>query len=187
VLAIVAIALAGAGLLALLHSRNGFAIWLPSKLERFILVAGLAGLMAGIMIAVDSRVIFPADLNVLFPQSLLFYPVIDYAVQIIFHLLPLAVLLLLGSWFWPEASISAILWPSLLFVAMLEPILQITFFVGEFPNWTVAFIAFHIFVFNVIELALFQRYDFITMFSFRLIYYLLWHILWGSFRLRLLF
>lgn len=37
------------------------------------------------------------------------------------------------------------------------------------------------------RLALFKRYDFVTMYTFRLVYYLLWHIVWGVIRLRLLF
>lgn len=39
---------------------------------------------------------FPRDLNVPAPQSLLFYPVMGYVVEVVFHALPLA--LLLPSW-----------------------------------------------------------------------------------------
>ena len=34
---------------------------------------------------------------------------------------------------------------------------------------------------------LFQRYDFMAMHAFRLVYYLTWHIVWGYARLKLLF
>ena len=37
------------------------------------------------------------------------------------------------------------------------------------------------------ELLIFKRYDFIAMYAFRLVYYLIWHIVWGYARLRSLF
>jgi hypothetical protein len=33
----------------------------------------------------------------------------------------------------------------------------------------------------------FRRYDFVTMYSFRLFYYAYWHIAWGVIRLRVFF
>ena len=36
---------------------------------------------------------FPKDINVPAPQSLLFYPAIGYVVEVVFHALPLALLL----------------------------------------------------------------------------------------------
>ncbi|MCB9291467.1 MAG: hypothetical protein H6560_29470 [Lewinellaceae bacterium] len=41
----------------------------------------------------------------------------------------------------------------------------------------------HIFLINLIQLWLFKRYDFVSMYTFRLVYYLIWHIGWGWVRL----
>lgn len=41
------------------------------------------------------------------------------------------------------------------------------------------FVAVHVFLITVVELWLLKRYDFATMFAFRLLYYLYWHIGWG--------
>jgi len=45
----------------------------------------------------------------------------------------------------------------------------------------------HVFVINIIGLLLFRRHGFIMMYLFRLMYYFLWHILWGHLRLSILF
>ena len=56
--------------------------------------SSLAALLGIVMILVDTKIIFSADMNVLFPESLLFYPAIGFLVEIVFHVLPLAGLLL---------------------------------------------------------------------------------------------
>jgi hypothetical protein len=45
----------------------------------------------------------------------------------------------------------------------------------------------HIYVFNALQLYVFKRYDFLSMYAFRLVYYLHWHVVWGYMRLQLLF
>jgi hypothetical protein len=55
------------------------------------------------------------------------------------------------------------------------------------PPWATAVTTANIYAINVVELRLFRRLDFLAMFSFRLTYYLLWHIAWGHARLSLLF
>jgi hypothetical protein len=72
-------------------------------------------------------------------------------------------------------------------VSILEPIYQTIGFVGLYPMWVVAYVAAHVFLINFLQLSLFRRYDFLSMYGFRLVYYLLWHIVWGYVRLRLLF
>jgi len=186
-IAIVVIALLGGTLLSVLLSRGWFAIYTTEDPKRFLWLSGLAALMAAIMILVDLKVILSEDLNILFPQSLLAYPVIAYAVEILFHALPLSVLLILLTSLSKSVTFSSIIWPCILIVSLLEPVLQLALFVGPHPSWTVAYIGFHIFAINGIQLALFKRYDFISMYAFRLVYYAMWHILWGYVRIRLLF
>jgi hypothetical protein len=186
-IAIVVIVPLGGILLSILLSRGWFAIYTTEEPKRFLLYSGLATLMAAIMILVDLKVIFPEDLNILFPQSLLYYPVIGYAVEILFHILPLSFLLILITSISKSVAYRDIIWPCILSVSLLEPIFQTTFFVGHYPSWAIAYVALHVLAINVIQLMLFKRYDFISMYSFRLMYYIIWHIVWGYVRTRLLF
>ena len=137
--------------------------------------------------AVD-RIVLPEDVNRPFPDSLLFYPTIGFVAEIIFHVLPLTLLLFLLTTLFKGLTFEQLIWPCVFIVALLEPIFQTSFSLSEGYPWTaVIFIALHNFLFNFIQLTLFKQYDFVTMYSFRLVYYLLWHIIWGVIRLQLLF
>lgn len=77
----------------------------------------------------------------------------------------------------------------MLIVALLEPTFQ-TLLLGSsnpYPLWAVAIFWLNLFFFNVFQLLIFKRYDFISMYSFRLGYYIFWHFIWGYIRLKLLF
>jgi len=106
------LAVAGGIFLSILLARNWFSIWIPGQPNRFILAVSLAVFMAGVMIFVDIKVVFHRDLNVLFPRSLMYYPVIDYGVQMLFHVLPLSLLLLLITTI-SNLSYDAVIWPCL--------------------------------------------------------------------------
>ena len=148
----------------------------------------LAALLALVMILFDSRIALPEGINRPFPESLLFYPTIGFVVEILFHVLPLTLLLLLMTSIFKGLTFEQIIWPCILLVALLEPIFQTSFSLsGEYPWTAVIFIALHNFLFNFVQLALFKRFDFVSMYSFRLVYYLLWHIVWGVMRLQRLF
>jgi hypothetical protein len=41
----------------------------------------------------------------------------------------------------------------------------------------------HLWLFGLVEFALFRRYDFASMLTFRLVYYAYWHLAWGTWRL----
>lgn len=187
ILASVGIAVVGGVLLLTLLSRGWFSVYTRAGVARWLWVIVPAVLLAAAMIVVDTRVAFPEDMNALLPHSLMYYPVIGYAVEILFHVLPLSILLFLLSVFLGNTRFEAIVWPAILVVSLLEPVFQARFSVGREPAWTVAYVAAHLLVFNLIQLALFKRYDFVTMYGFRLVYYALWHIVWGQLRLGLLF
>jgi hypothetical protein len=175
-------------LLAFLLARGWFEIFNISNLQGWIVAAGLAGLFAVVMIFIDSRVILPPDVNRPFPDALLFYPTIGFVVEIIFHVLPLTLLLVLATSIFRNLSFENIIWPCIIIVALLEPLFQTWFgFSRPYPGWVLAIIAVNIFLINLAQLYLFKRYDFVTMYSMRLFYYLLWHIIWGILRLRILF
>jgi hypothetical protein len=188
VVVMVVVSILGFILLTYLLARGWFAIFQIQNLQGVALAAALAALLALFMILFDSRIVLPQDVNRPFPESLLFYPSMGFVVEILFHVLPLTLLLILLTSLFRGLTFEQIIWPCILLVALLEPILQTSFSFSEsYPRTAVIFIALHNFLFNFIQLALFKRYDFVTMYSFRLVYYLLWHIVWGVMRLKLLF
>lgn len=165
-------------------SKGWLRVYRKGKHRGFVVSSALAVLFGGVIIIVDLLVPFPADINVSFPQSLLFYPAIGFIVEIIFHLLPLTLLLaffLLGVKKW---SFDKIIWPAIIIVSLLEPVYQVILLLGREVS---VYVALHIFLINLTQLWLFKCYDFLSMYLFRLVYYLVWHIGWGSLRLQWLF
>jgi hypothetical protein len=183
------IILAGFILLSFLLYKDWFAIYKKGNFKKGLRAALLALLFVPVSILVDIKVGFWKDLNVQFPESLLFYPAIGFIVEMLFHVLPLTVLLFLLTFIFKNANHQNIIWISILIVSLLEPLYQTRemFSSGHFPSWSSVLVLFNLIVFNLLQLIIFRRYDFISMYSFRLVYYLIWHIGWGYFRLELLF
>jgi hypothetical protein len=76
----------------------------------------------------------------------------------------------------------------LLIVALLEPVFQTVLSAsGEIPLPGLVAVFVNLFIFNVAQLALFRRSGFLAMYGSRLVYYLIWHIIWGHFRLAIIF
>jgi hypothetical protein len=77
---LVAVALSawGALLLSVLIVRDGFSIAGPAVGRGVSRSVGLAALFGAVIILVDFVAVHPADMNVPFPQSVLFYPVIGF-------------------------------------------------------------------------------------------------------------
>jgi len=188
VVAVAIISLLGLFLLAILLSRGWFAIFRLHNVQGLAVACGLAALFSLVIVLADIKIVFPADTNRPYPQALLFYPSIGFVVEILFHVLPLTLLLVGITSFFDNLNFERIIWPTILFVALLEPIFQTwAGFSKPYPAWVTGFVALHIFLINFCQLVIFRRYDFVSMYSFRLMYYLLWHIVWGVIRLRLLF
>jgi hypothetical protein len=190
------IGLLGAALLYVLRARDGFLIVRPAVAPGLRRAAGLASLFGLLIIGVDSAMVHPADMNVPFPQSLLFYPVISLMVEILFHLLPLTALLTVVPMMARHRQSETTVQASLLLVALLEPAYQTWAAVTETPivgapasyaASTVTYDALHIFAINLCQLQVFRRYDFVSMYAFRFVYYAIWHIVWGHIRLGVLF
>lgn len=181
----------GTFLLSCLLSRGWFSIYKNENLRGLLVSSSLAANFALLIILLESArvVVFPADINILFPASLLFYPVIGYFVEIIFHVFPLSLLLLFLTSLSKKLTYGKIIWPCFLMVSLLEPILQAFLgFSAQYPLWTNLYGNFlHVFFINLSQLAIFKRYGFTSMFTFRLVYYILWHVVWGYLRLHLLF
>jgi hypothetical protein len=182
---VVAVAIAS---LTLLHSRKWLLVDRPAKgRRRFTLPATLATALALPVILVDVAGSFPADLNVPPPQSLLFYPVIALVAETIFHVAPVALLMLLGTRIAGYLDRRVLLWACLLTVTLLEPVFQVLAGAADSSPWVSAYVGAHLLVFNLISVYLFERSGFMSMYTFRLIYYVHWHIVWGALRLRILF
>ncbi len=96
-------------------------------------------------ILVDTIVPFPPDMNVRFPQSVFFYPAIGFLVEVLFHLLPCTLLLLLARTPGADAGRGRIIWIILATVALIEPAFQaIAGASATAALWRDAWVAWHI-------------------------------------------
>lgn len=168
----------GSAALYLLAGRHGFAI---ARLRGLGPAVAVAVAMAGAAIALDLLARFPRDINVRWPESLVFYPVIALVVESLFHLTPVAILVfaLRGRRYWIAAAA----------VSLLEPAFQLAAGTGAWgaPLAAHVYLAVHLYAFNLCQLYLFRRRGFAAMLGFRVAYYLCWHVAWGEARLQLLF
>ena len=178
-LAIFIVILLGTILSVFLLSRGWFVIHKAGEYKGFLVAAGLAALLGLVIILIDLKAVFPEDVNQPFPDSLFFYPIFGFVVEVIFHMLPLALLLfILTSIF--KLNFEKMVWPCILVVALLEPIFQtILGFSRPYPTWVAVCVFVNILLINLLQLSIFKRYDFVSMYSFRLVYYAIWHIVWG--------
>ena len=152
------------------------------ELIRFFL---LLVIFVSAAIFIDLNFVFPVDMNILFPESILFYPTIAFFVEIVFHVLPFGLLLITLNTIFKTIPFKKLVWVCIIIVALFEPTYQIYF--DSYPIWVTVTIWLNLFLFNITQLVIFERYNFIAMYVYRLLYYLFWHIIWGSFRLELLF
>lgn len=187
-IAVIAIAsVMGMAALWMLQLNYGFVILKRGKTIRGIsLAAVLATALAAAIVIADFIFPYPQDINVPLPQALLFYPAIGFVVEIIFHLIPLALLLFILKPLAIYIGKARVIWIGILLVAVIEPAFQVlfqerAFMLSDIYTWV------HIFVINLLQLYVFWRFDFVSMFVFRMSYYLYWHILWGTVRLDVLF
>jgi len=182
------ISLMGFFIFVFLISKGYFSIYKKGHLKGYLYASGLAALFGLIAILVDlSTRIYSADINVLFPKSLLFYPAMGYVAEIIFQLLPLTLILIVLNPLSEKAGTKKIVWSSMLVASLPEPIFQILVGSGPLPLWFAVFELTRIFVVVLSQLTFFKRYDFVTMYWFRIVYYIFWHIAWGYWRLGMLF
>lgn len=181
----VVISILGIAAFALLLIDKGFVVYKKKEGISFLWVALPVLLFVSIAIFVDWHVVYPADMNIPYPESLLFYPVMGFLVEVLFHVLPLAVLLFLFNAIFKTKASPTLVWVAMVIVALLEPTYQVI--LDPYPIWALITVWVNLFLFNMLQLLAFRQYDFVSMFALRLFYYLFWHIIWGSLRLDLLF
>jgi hypothetical protein len=179
--------------LGLLNRSGLFVFARPEQRRRALLVAVMLAVMfASLVVLVDIVVGFPQTYNVppQFPQSLLFFAVIGYVAETVFHVLPLVAIVTLTGGVTRAEDREKTLRLAMLAIACLEPVFQMRLGVtgnGFSFAWLDLFVAIHVFAINLVQLGLFRQFDFITAYAFRLVYYLLWHIAWGVWRQQWLF
>lgn len=187
-LAVAIIAVVGVVSLGFLQSRGWFEIFTMRETLRGMAVSALIATLFGIEVVIaETTNIFrlPADTNVRLPWSLIFYPVMGYVVEVVFHALPLALMLVVLDPLFKKLNMPGLIWLCILIVSLLEPIFQVGS--AQPLSFAQAYIGLHIFAINFLQLYVFRRYDFVSMYSFRLFYYMYWHIIWGALRLQWLF
>ena len=146
----------------------------------------LATLFAASVILVDWGFLLPYS-HVSPPRSFLFYPTMAFVAEIVFHVLPLSLLLVTLGPLAKGWDPTRLVWLCIVLASCLEPIFQLSWSSSEAPLSVVGmYVGLHVFAFNVLQLYLFRRYDFVSMYACRLVYYLYWHVMWGSARLYLL-
>jgi len=179
----------GSGLLVLMLRRGWFTSFEREHLKWGGRCAAVGALFALVTVVLDLKVVFPPDINVAFPAALLFYPAIGFVVEVVFHLLPLSILLLALSAIPRIISPRRAMLLAIAIVSLLEPIFQTLPMAASdhYPLWAVVFLGLHLALFNGFQLLSFRRFDFVTMYAARLGYYLVWHVVWGDLRLLLLF
>jgi hypothetical protein len=178
----------GAGALLYLDSAGWFSVR-GNAPPRRLLPIGMAAAAAFVVpvLVLDVLGGFPADLNVRSPWSLLFYPVMGLVAESAFHAVPLALLLLGLGPVAHRLSRTPTKRSCMVLVALIEPTMQTVWSSPESPAWVVGYVALHVFAINLTVLYLFDRFDFLTAYGFRTLYYLFWHVAWGAIRLPLLF
>ncbi len=137
-LAILIVILLGITVSIFFLSRGWFAVYKIGEYKGILVAAGLAALPGLVIILLDLKAVFPADTNRPFPDSLFFYPIFGFVVEVIFHMLPLALLLfILTSMF--KLNFKNVIWPCILMVSLFEPIFQTVLgFSRPYPIWVTA-------------------------------------------------
>jgi hypothetical protein len=179
--------IAGMLIFSILMRDGEFAVFRKGDYKGILTAAALTIPFAIVVTIVDMNWPFPVDMNVPYPHSLFFYPAIGYIVDILFHLLPFGLLYILLGKIFPGTNGGWIIRVCILGAALFEPALQVAYAgSSDYPGIPV-FVALHLLLINIVQLILFVKFDFLSMYSFRLVYYLWWHIIWGYARLGILF
>lgn len=185
---LIVVAVAAAAHIAL-RALDAFCLLRTGTLYRGLVAAALAApVLAVPTIIADLTWKFPPGINVAPPQAFLFYPLMGYVAETAFHLVPLSLVLLAARLATGARPSGRIVWVAIGVAALVEPVFQAS---GIFGTGSVValeiFMLVHLTLFSIVLLALYRRYGFVTAFAFRLVYYLVWHILWGTARLQILF
>lgn len=172
--------------LSFLLLKKWFSIYKKENLKKALSYSWLVVLFVSVSILIDWNILYPKEMNIPFPEALIFYPVIGFFVEIIFHVIPITFLFIFATTIFKKTSINKLIWVSIILVSTLEPTYQVLF-MDFSPIWAIVVLWINLFLFNLTQMLIYKNFDFVSMFLFRIIYYLLWHVIWGYFRLDILF
>lgn len=179
----------GYGCLIYLNRIPGFQALKMAVLKNAGIPLTGAILFGCIAICLDLLFQLPEDLNVPFPVSLVFYPSIGFVAEIMFHVVPVTMLIACFQYLriFPREEMAVR--TSLFIAATAEPLYQVLAMLQTelIDNVTVLVLGLHILIISLIQLWVFRQNGFLYMYLFRLIYYMIWHIAWGHLRLQVLF
>lgn len=188
ILAFAIVSVLGFAISAFFLSRNMYNVYKPKDFKGIVPFVALAALFGSCAVVLDIAHPFPRDINIAYPKSLLFYPAIGFLVEVVFHQTPLLILSTVGASLFNKVSKERIATVCLAVVALIEPTFQLVVFIFDRPPlWFAIAVWANILCFNATQLVAYKRRDFATMYSLRLVYYLIWHIVWGHARLQILF
>ncbi len=174
-------------LLSYLDSQD-FCIYTHDNLKVLLLSVIVAPLLALNVILIDLNFNYSEDINVLLPHSLLYYPTMGFIVEILFHIAPLSLILYFLTNRNKKKILEKKIWFTILVIPIIEPLFQIIFGTSVvFPLWIIILFGIHLYFFNLFQLVIFKKYGFLSMFLFRMGYYMIWHILWGYLRLIIIY
>jgi len=180
--AMVGAAIAGVVAMASLQGNSDFEVIGPgTSVEAVTVIAWAVPLLAAVAIGADLVFRFAEDINVAMPDAVRFYPAIAVFVETALHTVPIAVIVAI---FGMPTGFDAVFWRIALPVALIEALVQAVY---ASSIATAVFSAVHLVVFGVVQVWMFWRFGFVWMLGFRLAYYSLWHLAWGTARLELLF
>jgi hypothetical protein len=179
--------LLGALCLYFLKKRAGIRVTNSPSLRNGITAATSGAIIFTLpVISADLLFRFHQNINIPPPAAFFFYPAIGFIAETIFHLLPLTIGVFFIKPYRGNTKQIGIPISVLLPAIAAEPLFQV-FFSGALLAATGIFTFFHVLLISIFQISLLKRYDYVTMVIFRMVYYLLWHILWGVLRLKLLF
>lgn len=170
-----------------LAARTGFPdIWDKgiSNKQR-LLIPLLTGFGFGIIMMIIAYALQLDVPMVKFPYSIPVYFSGGILSEILFHLIPIVILL----WFVSDLVLkkrwqNEVFWILAIFLSLLEPVSQTTGLhqMGIISNMLFTAILFiFIFTANLLPLYFFRMYGFLSAVVWRLSFYMIWHIIWGGF------
>lgn len=176
------VAVVGAIAMAHLQRTSDFAVLGPGAWRDVVsIIVWAVPLLAAVAIGSDLVFRYEEDTNVAMPDALRFYPAIAVFVENALHVVPIALLVaIIGM----PTGFDATFWRIAIPVALVEAVVQAGYATSI---GTSVFSAAHLMVFGMAQVWIFWRFGFMWMLGFRLVYYSLWHVVWGVARLELLF
>jgi hypothetical protein len=161
--------------------RRGWFSFGDATRAQYAKIVALGMVLAVPVVVVDLFGGFPEGINVRAPESLAFYPAIAVVAEMVFHVVPLALVarVIRESKEAPRAALAV--------AALGEPTLQVLWGAGQSPSWANAYVGVHLLAFNAVEIVVLRRFGFLPTYAFRVAYYAIWHLAWGHARLTLLF